>query len=157
MIRNFKETDLKRVMKIWLVSNLEAHSFINPDCWQERFASAARAISQAEVYVFERDGEIIGFLGIKNRHIEGLFVDGEHRSSGVGKALLDHAKERHPKLTLCVYKRNARAENFYRREGFMPVREQLDVDTCETEIFMKWENGDIINEKYSSYRKILSP
>ena len=157
MIRKFTEQDLQTVMEIWLASNLETHSFINPDYWQERFAFAAKAIPEAEVYVFERDGKVIGFVGVKNRHIEGIFVDGEYRSQGVGKALLDHVKALYPKLTLCVYRKNVRAVEFYQRENFTEVREQLDLDTCENEIFMKWENGDIINEKYSSYRKIFPP
>lgn len=157
MIRKFKEDDLENVMEIWLSSNIEVHDFIKPEYWKKRFEYAAEAIPKAEVYIFEHEGKTVGFMGIKNKHIEGLFVDSAHRSEGIGKALLDYAKSEYQKLTLCVYKRNMRAAEFYRREDFAEVREQLDFDTCETEIFMKWENGDIINEKYDSYRKILSP
>ena len=156
MIRKFEAADLERVMEIWIDSNLDAHSFIGADYWQTHFSGAREAIASAEVYVYEFEGAIIAFMGIKNRHIEGIFVDGKFRSNGVGKALLDHAKGLYNKLTLSVYKRNTRAAEFYLREGFTAAREQMDFDTCQTEIFMKWENGEAKNEKLNSYRNIFS-
>ncbi len=156
MIRKFEAADIERVMKIWIDSNLDAHSFISADYWQTHFLGAREAISSAEVYVYEYEGAIIAFMGIKNRHIEGIFVDSEYRSQGIGKLLLDHAKGLYNKLTLSVYKRNARAAEFYLREGFAADREQMDFDTCQTEIFMKWENGEAKNEKLNSYRNIFS-
>lgn len=156
MIRKFEEADLDRVMEIWIDANLDAHSFIGTDYWQTRYLYAREAISAAEVYVYEFEGTIVAFMGIKNRHIEGIFVDSKCRSQGIGKLLLDHAKSLYNKLTLSVYKRNTRAEEFYLREGFVPDREQMDFDTCQTEIFMKWENGEAKNEKLNSYRNIFS-
>ena len=84
-------------------------------------------------------GEIVGFIGLNKGHIEGIFVDGDHRSKGVGKSLIDFAKELYPKLSLCVYEKNERAVDFYRREGFWPVRKKPDISTGETEILMRWE------------------
>ncbi len=156
MIRKFEPADLDRVMEIWIDSNLDAHSFIGVDYWQQRFDYARTAIPSAEVYVYELDGVIAGFIGIKNRHIEGIFVLSGYRGNGIGKELLDHAKSLYNKLSLSVYKRNARALEFYLHEGFVADREQMDFDTCQTEVFMKWENGDAINGKYNSYRNIFS-
>lgn len=156
MIRKFETADIERIMKIWIDSNLDAHSFIPEDYWQTHFAGAREAIATAEVYVYEIDDTIVAFIGIKNRHIEGIFVDSDYRSKGIGKELLDHAKGLYNKLTLSVYKRNARAVEFYLREDFTADREQMDFDTCQTEIFMKWENGEAKNEKLNSYRNIFS-
>ena len=156
MIRKFETADIERVMEIWIDSNLDAHSFIPADYWQTRFLGAKDAIASAEVYVYENNGAIVAFMGIKNRHIEGIFVDAKYRSQGIGKELLDYAKGLYNKLTLSVYKRNARALEFYQREGFNADREQMDFDTCQTEIFMKWENGEAKNEKLNSYRNIFS-
>lgn len=36
MIRSFCESDLPSVMRIWLNSNLEAHSFIPPEYWRDK-------------------------------------------------------------------------------------------------------------------------
>jgi len=156
MIRKFETSDIERIMEIWIDSNINAHSFISEEYWESHFDGAREAISAAEVYVYEINGAIVAFMGIKNRHIEGIFVDSEYRSQGIGKALLDYAKVLYNKLTLSVYKRNARAAEFYLREGFSSDREQMDLDTCETEIFMKWENGEAKNEKLNSYRNIFS-
>ena len=139
MIRKYEKNDLERIMEIWLSSNIEAHGFIRREYWQDCFADAAEAISQAEVYTALSEGEIVGFIGLNGGHIEGIFVDSEHRSNGVGKSLIDFAKTLYPKLSLCVYEKNVRAADFYRREGFLPVRKKPDISTGEMEIFMRWE------------------
>lgn len=139
MIRKYEKNDHERVMKIWLLSNLEAHGFIRQDYWRGCLDSVSDAISAAEVYTALSGSEIVGFIGLNEGHIEGIFVDGEHRSKGVGKSLIDFAKELYPKLSLCVYEKNERAVEFYRREGFLPIRKKPDISTGETEILMRWE------------------
>lgn len=139
MIRKYEKNDHERVMKIWLLSNLEAHGFIRQDYWRGCLDSVSDAISEAEVYTALSGSEIVGFIGLNEGHIEGIFVDGEHRSKGVGKSLIDFAKELYPKLSLCVYEKNERAVDFYRREGFLPIRKKPDISTGETEILMRWE------------------
>ena len=139
MIRKYEKNDLERIMEIWLSSNIEAHSFIRCEYWRDCFDNAAEAISQAEVYTSLSEGKIVGFIGLNGGHIEGIFVDSEHRSKGVGKSLIDFVKTLYPKLSLCVYEKNVRAADFYRREGFLPVRKKPDISTGEMEIFMRWE------------------
>lgn len=143
MIRKYEPDDLNRIMEIWLSSNIEAHSFIRREYWQDCFGGAAEAIPLAEVYTALSDGEIVGFIGLNGGHIEGIFVDADHRSKGVGKSLIDFAKELYPKLSLCVYEKNSRAADFYKREGFLPVRKKTDISTSETEILMRWETKRI--------------
>ncbi|MCM1023443.1 MAG: GNAT family N-acetyltransferase [Prevotella sp.] len=143
MIRKYENTDLERIMEIWLSSNLEAHGFIRREYWQDCFAEVSEAIPRAEVYTALRGGEIAGFIGLNESRIEGFFVDGRHRSNGLGKSLLDFVKTLYPKLSLCVYEKNVRAAEFYRREGFVPVRKISDISTGETEILMRWEEKRI--------------
>ena len=40
------------------------------------------------------------------------------QSQGIGKILLNYAKDKRNKLHLNVYQKNARAISFYKREGF---------------------------------------
>jgi len=61
----------------------------------------------------------------------------------VGKSLIDFAKKLYPKLSLCVYEKNERAVNFYRREGFLTVRKKPDISTGEMEILMRWDSKRI--------------
>ena len=61
MIRLFEFQDLDKIMDIWLQGNLEAHSFIDAEYWKKNFDSVKSVLPNAEVYVYEEDGEILGF------------------------------------------------------------------------------------------------
>ena len=54
---------------------------------------------------------------------------------------MDHVKERKQKLLLSVYKKNRRALNFYRREGFCVGEEKTDGDTGEQECLLVWKKN----------------
>lgn len=140
MIRKFENLDLDAVMQIWLQANLDAHAFIPASFWTEHFEMVCDLLPQAELYVHEDAGtrQIDGFIGLTENHIEGIFVAKAARSKGIGKALLDYAKSRRPRLTLGVYQKNERALAFYRREQFAIHSEGIDEDTNEAEIQMLW-------------------
>ena len=120
MIRKFETRDLDTVMQIWLHGNLDAHAFIAASFWTEHFEMVRDLLPQAELYVHENEDtrQIDGFIGLTENHIEGIFVAKSARSEGIGKALLDYAKSRRPRLDLSVYQKNERALAFYRREQF---------------------------------------
>lgn len=138
MIRKFKKEDIEQVMQIWLQSNLEAHPFIEPEYWENHYEETARMIPGAEVYVYTQEERITGFIGLSGEYIAGIFVEGGARSRGCGRQLLEYVKQRHGRLTLHVYRKNARAAGFYRREGFMEENVQCDEHTGETELRMVW-------------------
>ena len=96
-------------------------------------------VSQSEVYVFEADEMIQGFVGLNAEYIEGIFVSDEMQSCGIGKLLLDYVKDKKVSLRLNVYQKNARAISFYQREGFIIQCEDLDEDTGEKEYTMLWK------------------
>ncbi len=91
------------------------------------------------MYIFEKAGEIQGFIGMMDDYIAGIFVKCEARSRGVGKELLDYVKERKPHLTLSVYQKNEKAFRFYQRENFVIEAEAVDENTGEKEYKMVWE------------------
>ena len=140
MIRKFESRDLDAVMQIWLHGNLNAHAFIAASFWTEHFEMVHDLLPQAELYVHENEntGQIDGFIGLTENHIEGIFVAKAARSKGIGKALLEYAKPRKPCLTLSVYQKNERALAFYRHEQFVVQSEGIDEDTNEAEIQMLW-------------------
>ena len=140
MIRKFETRDLDAVMQIWLQANLDAHAFIPASFWEAHFEMVRDMLPQAELYVHEDAStrQIDGFIGLTENHIEGIFVAKAARSNGIGKALLDYAKSRKPRLDLSVYQKNERALAFYRREQFAVHSEGIDEDTNEAEIQMLW-------------------
>ena len=112
------------MLKIWYYANIEymkdAPSYFDnvyEDEWIED-SFVKEMISQAEVYVYEDDKMIQGFVGLSNEYIEGIFVSDEMQSCGIGKLLLDYIKNKKIRLRLNVYQKNIRALSFYQREGF---------------------------------------
>lgn len=139
MIRKLRKADINSVAEIWLDANRKAHAFIPASYWERNFASVKEKLPQAEVYVYETDQGIQGFLGLSGEYIEGLFVSEEAQAHGIGKCLLDDAKDRKPALRLNVYQKNMRAIRFYQREGFQIQREGLDAATGEPDYEMLWQ------------------
>ena len=96
-------------------------------------------LPQAEVFVYENYKKILGFIGLNGEYIEGIFVAAEMQSRGIGKILLDYAKDRKSKLLLKVYQKNTRAVCFYQREGFEIQNEGVDDDAGEKDYAMIWQ------------------
>ena len=139
MIRPFAEGDLDQVMEIWLAANLQAHSFVPAEYWEGNLAAVRRALPQAEVYVCQEGEELLGFLGLEGDYLAGIFVRPGEQSRGLGRQLLDRAKEVRDRLGLNVYQKNVRALSFYRREGFRVLDEGTDRAAGERELRMVWD------------------
>lgn len=140
MIREYRKNDLPAIMQIWLETNIQTHDFISEEYWTGNCELVKELMPQAEVYVYEEDssGRIAGFIGLTEEYIEGIFVKGASQSKGIGKQLLDHAKNMKKKLTLSVYQKNQGAIHFYQREHFEIYSENMDENTGEKEFFMVW-------------------
>ena len=80
------------VAKIWLETNIKAHDFIISNYWKEHYEIIKDMFLQAEVYVYEIEKEIMGFIGLDKEHIEGIFVLDQYQKREIGKALLNHVK-----------------------------------------------------------------
>ena len=145
MIRRLQKVDINRVADIWLKTNLEAHDFISEQYWIGNYEAVKKMLPQAEVYVYEDNKIIQGFVGVQDEYIEGIFVSGKMQSHGIGKALLDYIKNKKVKLQLSVYQKNSRAMSFYQREGFTIQSERLDEFTGEKEYVMEWNRSFLLN------------
>ena len=143
MIRKLQKVDINRVADIGLTTNLKAHFFISEQYWISNYEFVKEMLPQAEVYVYEDDKMIQGFIGINDEYIEGIFVSDEMQSRGIGKILLDYIKDKKDRLQLKVYQKNVRAMSFYQREGFTIQSEGMDEFTGEKEYVMNWESFGI--------------
>ena len=139
MIRKLRKTDLDEVAYIWLHTNKKAHDFIAETYWDEHFEMVKGMLGDAEIYVFEEQGQIKGFVGLDGEYIAGIFVREKEKSLGIGKQLLDFAKSLKGQLKLNVYQKNERAIKFYTREQFEIQDEQTDEATGEAEYLMLWK------------------
>lgn len=141
MIWEFKTLDTEQVMKLWLLGNMDAHSFVPEKYWRSHFNEVQEALLQANVFVYDIDGKVLGFIGLMNEYIAGIFVDKSCRSTGIGTQLLTYAKQKYDTLSLSVYQKNSRAVSFYHREGFSILSEGVDENTGEKEYTMFWEKA----------------
>lgn len=94
---------------------------------------------QAEIYVYENLGKISGFIGLNKDYIEGIFVEKNMRSKGIGKQLLNYVKKLKEEMHLSAYQKNYKANSFYQREDFVIQSESIDNDTNEKELLMSWK------------------
>ena len=138
MIRNMQTRDSQRVMQLWLNGNLQAHNFIPAKFWESNAPSVYEQLLQADGYVYEADGEILGFAGMQGNYLAGIFVDVRSRSLGIGKKLLSHIKSRYPAFFLHVYQANRRAVAFYQREGLSIASAGPEEATGEPDFVMTW-------------------
>lgn len=137
-VQGIKGEKLNQIAQIWLDANLDAHSFIDPTYWANYYDGVKKELAKAELFVFEKDGQIRGFLGIDGNYIAGLFVAKKYRGQVIGSQLLAAAKQSRSELTLSVYEKNSRAYHFYIKEGFQEENHELDKVTDEFAVNMKW-------------------
>lgn len=141
MVRKMKAGDEEEIAGIWLEGNLDAHDFVPEEYWKGNYGEVKRQLSESEVYVYEDDGGIQGFVGLEDGYIQGIFVKTGMRSKGIGRNLLNFCKGKYERLSLHVYGENKKAWNFYMREGFLAEEERLDSNTGKREYGMVWRKG----------------
>ncbi len=138
MIRKFEKNDINNVMKIWKDENIKAHQFIPKEYWENSYIYVKEILPNAEIYVYVIEENIVGFIGLNQNYIEGIFVDTNNQCNGIGRSLLNKAKENKNYLTLSVYKKNINAIRFYKKNGFVIKNEKMDNNTKEIEYTMTW-------------------
>lgn len=145
MIREFDSGDIEQIMRIWLDTNIKAHGFIESKYFLKNEKDVKKALPLSEVYIHqdEKRDTIQGFIGMNGSFIAGIFVDYKFQSNGIGKELLDFAKNIKESLTLNVYQKNIKAIKFYKREGFEILSEGIDLEAKEKEFSMRWDSKRI--------------
>ncbi|MYU93535.1 N-acetyltransferase [Ligilactobacillus salivarius] len=143
MIREFQISDTQIVMQLWLAGNEDAHSFIAKEYWKANFEEVEKQLLKADIFVYDLNGEIKGFIGLMDEYIAGIFVDKAYRSQGIGRQLLEYVKQLHSTLSLNVYQKNEHALRFYRENGFTIVSKQNDEHTGEIEFTMIWNKNKV--------------
>lgn len=77
-------------------------------------------LAHETVWVAEDNGRVAGFCWREgDGNIGALYVATAWRGRGIGKRLLDAAKEGCPEITVWAYHKNAAALRFYAREGLV--------------------------------------
>jgi GNAT superfamily N-acetyltransferase len=81
-----------------------------------------RVIPATECWVATEGGHVVAMLSLRPGWVDQLYVAPGHQGRGIGRRLLDLAKERSEGgLELWTFQVNDRARRFYERNGFAAV------------------------------------
>jgi len=138
MIRRMRVSELDEIGDIWLQSNLEAHNFIDKNYWLDNLIPVKEQFKKADIFVYTENEKVLGFVGLQDNYIAGIFVKSEFRSHSIGRQLLDYLKNNYSNLSLDVYDKNSRAVKFYQTNDFGIVSTDIDRDSNEKEYRMSW-------------------
>lgn len=137
MIKKLDLNQLDEVMKIWIDTNIEAHSFIPKEYWINNFTLVKQMMPHADIYVFDENSIIKGFIGIMEQsYIAGFFVKKEYQREGIGHKLIEHCKSKYKYLKLDVFEKNENALNFYYKNNFKVLDKKINEETKELEYTM---------------------
>lgn len=118
-IRMSRPDEGDQVVAIWKSSVEATHDFLTADDRKEIEKEVVGFFSETPVWVaVNADDKPLGFMFLHDGHMEALFIDAAARGLGVGKALLLHALNIYPNLTIDVNEQNQQAVGFYQYMGF---------------------------------------
>jgi GNAT superfamily N-acetyltransferase len=97
-------------------------------------------LDRDEIWVAERDGVVVGFIGLRGDELTHINVDPAAQNQGLGGALLDHAMRLRPeRLELWVFQKNHGARRLYERRGFRLVQLTDGAGNMERELDALYE------------------
>ncbi|WP_298868654.1 GNAT family N-acetyltransferase, partial [uncultured Gimesia sp.] len=118
IIRKYQAADLDDLMSAWESASRLAHPFLKEDFLdQERHNIPNLYLPNAETWVVEEAGQVIGFIALMGNEVGAIFVKPDFHGTGAGKALMDKAQELHGDLEVEVFKENTIGQKFYARYG----------------------------------------
>ena len=89
-----------------------------------------------QLWVFDEDGVVKGFMWVDSQQIKKLFVEPVLQSRGIGSKLLEYAVDKLGATYLWALEKNTRAIAFYQRHGFQTTEEKM-LEEGTTEYLVK--------------------
>ena len=130
MIREYREEDLGDLMEAWEAASASAHPFLPPEYVDEvRKSIPTLYLPNAETSVVEVDGRVVGFIALLGSEVGAIFVAPDYQGKGLGRALMDKAREEKGQLEVEVFLENEIGCAFYRRYGFEMIAEKTHEET----------------------------
>lgn len=130
MIRKYEPRDLEDLLNAWAAASAVAHPFLTREFLeQERQNIPNLYLPNAETWVWEGDGRVIGFIALIGNEVGAIFVDPEFHGTGIGRALMDQARSLRDELEVEVFKANSIGRAFYAKYGFELIEEKTHEPT----------------------------
>lgn len=130
MIRKYRDQDLDGLLATWASASEIAHPFLTQEFLAlERENIPNLYLPNAETWVFEDRGRVVGFVALIGNEVGAIFVHPSHQRRGVGRQLMDKAREQRDELVVEVFKANTIGRTFYAQYGFEIVAEKVHEQT----------------------------
>jgi putative acetyltransferase len=123
-IRKYRPEDFDPVTILWRIARekslpefqrAKGHFFYED---QDYFRD--HILEEDKLWVAEMDHRPVAFMAIRDEFIDQLYVHPDYQNRGIGKALLDHARQFSPDhLWLYTLQININACAFYEKNGFV--------------------------------------
>ena len=151
MIRKYTETDCEAVIDVWFIASAVATPFLSDDFLaKERESIRTTWLPAAETWVFEKEGNVVGFLSLIGNEVGAIFVHPSNQGSGIGRALMDHAASLRDELFLDVFEENESGRRFYEQYGFQFDHKHVHEETGYAQLRLFYrpaENVSAIDRK----------
>ena len=119
------------LVTLWRASVEATHLFLTKKDIDRIETYVPQAIQDVEHLVLAQgcEGVLLGFMGVAGRKIEMLFLHPAARRQGLGKRLIEHAREHYDIREVDVNEQNEQARAFYEHMGFVVVSRSETDDT----------------------------
>ncbi len=122
-IRTAGEADFDALTDLWEQSARSSHEFMDDDEFVElKPRIRDLLLPSMDVWVAESEGEMLGFVGARDEHVELLYVAPETQGKGIGPLLLAQLAAGDGPRSVEVYADNAVGLGFYLSQGFRETR-----------------------------------
>lgn len=127
IIRKYQAEDFNAVTILWRVSRekslpefqLEKGHFF----YEDRNYFQHYVLKNNQVWVVDWENRPVGFMAMNKDFIDQLYIDPDYQRRGIGKLLIDFAREQSPEhLWLYTLQINFIARTFYENNGFIAER-----------------------------------
>ena len=138
-IRQYSKHDLPALMSSWENASAIAHPFLTSE-FQDKVRQDIPSLylPNADTWVAEVNGTVVGFIALLGNEIGALFVEPEFQGKGIGRALMDKAQHLHGDLELEVFKANHLGRKFYAGYGFELLVEKVHEETGDPVLRLKF-------------------
>ena len=138
MIRKYTQNEIPILLEIWERAALIAHPFLSSEFHKMvKKAMKEMYLPDSDTWVYEENGNVIGFIAMINNEIGGLFVDPNQQAKGTGTALVNYMNQFHNTLEVEVFEKNKIGKPFYEKHGFKVIKEYVMEATNQKVLRMK--------------------
>lgn len=139
-IRQYEQTDLEAVLDSWDAATRLVHEFMTDDfIAQERCNIAEIYLPNTDTWVADLDGSVIGFIALMGNEVGALFLKPDFHNKGIGRELMNKARELHGNLIVEVFRENTIGRNFYNKYGFEYLSESIHEKTGQKVLRLQYK------------------